>query len=102
MATPKTGDTIPVPCEVDPGPFSEERLVTVNTVDGPISGFVQTYDLKEAGGRWFVRGYVAKVHKDSLEVRIRGSFFNTNGIASISREAAVAAWRSRTLSTGTS
>ncbi len=91
MAALKPGDAIAVPCEFDLGPFSDEKLVTVNTVDGPISGFVQTYDLKETGGKWFVRGYVVKVHKDSFEVRIRGSFFNTNGIASISREAAVAA-----------
>jgi hypothetical protein len=91
MAALKPGTAIAVPCELKPGPFSDERLITVNTVDGPNSGFVQTYDLKETGGKWFVRGYVVKDHRTSLEVRIRGSFFNTNGVASISRDEAVAA-----------
>ena len=91
MTAFRPGDAIAVPCELAPGPFSDERLITVDTVDGPISGFVQTYDLKETGGQWFVRGSVVREHPDSVEVRIRGSFFNTNGVASISRDAAFAA-----------
>ncbi|MGO9134026.1 MAG: hypothetical protein ACLP8A_08265 [Methylovirgula sp.] len=87
----KSGDFIGIVCEVMPGPFSEERLVTVQTVDGAISGFVKVSELRQSDDRWEVRGKVRSVSKDFIEVWILGSFFTTNGIANIPTHLAMAA-----------
>jgi hypothetical protein len=79
----KIGDFVGVKCEVQPGPFSDEHLVTVETVDGAISGFVRESELRQEGDEWQVRGKVRRVSPDAIEVWILGSFFTTNGIASI-------------------
>lgn len=86
------GQIIGVGCQVQPGPFSEERVVTIETVHGPISGFVHETDLKEAcKGEWMVRAEVRAVRGDELEVLIQGSFFTTNGVASVPKRLAMAA-----------
>lgn len=54
----KAGDFIGVSCEVEPGPFDDERLITVQTVEGPISGFVKVTELRETDSRWEVRGKI--------------------------------------------
>jgi hypothetical protein len=88
----KVGDVIGVQCRVQPGPFSEERLVSFDTVDGPVSGFVREANLREVEGQWFVRAVVQGIHdEDILEVRVRGSFFTTNGLANVERRFAMAA-----------
>ncbi|MGB8278692.1 MAG: hypothetical protein WCF20_12275 [Methylovirgula sp.] len=87
----KAGDFIGVSCEVEPGPFDDERLITVQTVEGPISGFVKVTELRETDSRWEVRGKIQEVNDATIKVRIYGSFFTTNGIASISRHLAMAA-----------
>jgi hypothetical protein len=79
----KVGDFIGIKCEVQPGPFSDEHLVTVETVDGAISGFVHESELRHEGDKWQVRGKVRRVSPDAIEVWILGSFFTTNGIASV-------------------
>jgi hypothetical protein len=79
----KIGDFIGIKCEVQPGPFSDEHLVTVETVDGAISGFVHESELRHEGDEWQVRGKVRRVSPDAIEVWILGSFFTTNGIASV-------------------
>jgi hypothetical protein len=91
MATFREGEFIGVQCEVQPGPFSGERLVTIETVDGEISGFVRESELRQLGDKWQVRGKVRRVHSDSIEVWILGSFFTTNGLASVPRHLAMAA-----------
>ena len=88
----KVGRNIRVPCTVQPGPFSEERLVSFDTVDGPVTGFVREEDVKQLGGdQWFIKATVLSFDKDIVEVRVDGSFFTTNGIATISRGMALAA-----------
>jgi len=87
----KVGDTIGVQCEVRPGPFSGEQMITFDTVDGPISGFVRESELRKQGSQWCVRAVIQNIIEDVLEVRVRGSFFTTNGIASVQRKYAMAA-----------
>ena len=87
----KAGDFVGVKCEVQPGPFDEERLVTVETIDGVISGFVKETELREKNGQWEVRGKVQEINGSSIKVLIYGSFFTTNGIANISSHLAMAA-----------
>lgn len=87
----KAGDFVGIRCEVQPGPFDGERLVTVQTIEGPITGFVRETELRESAGRWEVRAKVQETNSIVIKVLIDGSFFTTNGIASISRDLAMAA-----------
>ena len=87
----KAGDFVGVKCEVQPGPFDGERLVTVETVDGVISGFVKDTELRETAGSWEVRGQVRSMTSSVITVMIFGSFFTTNGIATIPSHLAMAA-----------
>lgn len=87
----KVGDFVGIKCEVQPGPFSEERLVTVETIDGAVSGFVRESELRQVGDEWQVRGKIRRISPDAIEVWILGSFFTTNGIASINPRLAMAA-----------
>ena len=44
MSGMNVGDVIGIQCDIRPGPFSGERMITFDTVDGPISGFVREAD----------------------------------------------------------
>ncbi len=87
----RVGDFVDIRCEIQPGPFSGEYLVTIDTIDGAISGFVRDTELKVAGDEWRVRGRIRHVDSDVLEVWIKGSFLTTNGIANVSSYRAIAA-----------
>lgn len=85
------GDLVGVVCEVQPGPFDDERLITVDAVGGPISGFVKATELRESNGRWEVRARVKEIGDSTITVWIYGSFLTTNGIANVPRHLAMAA-----------
>jgi hypothetical protein len=87
----KAGDEIGIKCEVKQGPFPGEHLIEVETLDGPVSGFVNEGSLRKTGDSWLVRATVYEVHNDYIKVRIQGSFFTTNGIANIQPRLAMAA-----------
>jgi len=87
----KIGQQVWIRCNVQPGPFTEEPLVTVETIDGPVTGFVQSDELKARENEHFVRGVVRNLARDHVEVWIRGSFFTTNGLANVPTELAMAA-----------
>jgi hypothetical protein len=91
MPTFKVGDFVGVKCEVQPGPFSGERLVTIETVDGGISGFVRESELRLTGQQWWVRAKVLQISEETLQVRVYGSFLTTNGLASVPQRIAMAA-----------
>jgi hypothetical protein len=85
------GQQVWIRCKVQPGPFSEEPLVTIESIDGPISGFVQSEELKTGVEGDSVRGFVRSIEPKFIEVWIKGSFFTTNGLTNVSREMAIAA-----------
>jgi hypothetical protein len=91
MAEIAVGQEIRVPCKVQPGPFSEEYVVTIDTIDGPISGFVREENLIKLKSEWYARGVVREIRRDTILVWIKGSFFTTNGLANVSRHLARAA-----------
>ncbi len=91
MGTIEVGEMIRIPCEVKPGPFSDERLISFETIEGVISGFVEERDLQQDGSHFFVSGMVKEVELDKIVVVVQGSFFQTNGIATVSRSVACAA-----------
>ena len=90
MPAMNVGDVIGVQCIVQPGPFSDERLITFDTTNGPISGFVEEAELRQMGKKWLVRAVIMAVHDDFLEVVVKGSFFTTNGLANVQKRHAVA------------
>jgi hypothetical protein len=58
MATFKRGQMVGVPCEIQPGAFPEENLITITTDAGVVSGFVNsTYIQKDAWNLWLCEGY---------------------------------------------
>lgn len=88
----KPGLVIGVPCEVQKGPFSGEHLISFETVDGPISGFVRDENLKIEGKKAYIRAEIKRLLDNNImEVLVAGSFFTTNGIATIPQEMALAA-----------
>ena len=85
------GKEVRVPCTVQPGPFAEEYVVNINTVDGLISGFIRLENLIQLKNQWYARGVVREIKKDAILVWIKGSFFTTNGLANVPRHLAQAA-----------
>jgi hypothetical protein len=86
------GQQVWIRCTVQPGPFSDEPLVTIESIEGPVAGFIASDELKkEPGGEHSVRGFVRSIEKTFVEVWIRGSFFTTNGLANVRPELAMAA-----------
>ena len=87
--TLKVGDLVGVLCLIQPGPFPDERLVTVETGEGQISGFVKQSNLQIDAAdpeRGRVKGSVVEATNDSITVKLFGSFFTTaQGIASVRR-----------------
>lgn len=80
MALTKTGDLIWIPCEVKPGPFSNERLVRVANGGGEAwTGFVSVRFLREAirEGATAIKGRVIELKGDSLIASLPGEALAT-------------------------
>lgn len=84
--TPKVGETIFVPVRAENGPFSEESLISFDSIDGPISGFIRSDQVAKKEGRTFIGARVLKVESKAITVRLHGSFFTTTGLAHIDRD----------------
>ena len=91
MTTFSSGDRVGVRCEVQPGPFPGEQLVTIETVNGAISGFVRDSELQQSGDQWLINASVLGVYENTLEVVFKGSFLTTNGLANVRPDLAIAA-----------
>lgn len=76
------GQMVYIPCKVTSGAFPHELLVTLDTKDGPVSGFVSEEILRNV--RDDQAEIIAKVKEtkdDTVTVWIRGHFFTTTGLA---------------------
>jgi hypothetical protein len=80
------GDVILVPVKAESGPFSVECLVSFNSLDGPISGFIRADQVVKRRDKAFIRAQVLKTTSDSITVQLHGSFFTTTGLANIHRD----------------
>ncbi len=79
----KRNQFVRVPCQIAPGPL-DELLITVDTANGPISGFVKSDFLEEASSTsGYITGQIVAVSGDSVKVKLPGSFFTTTGVASL-------------------
>ncbi len=72
--TLSAGRTVWIPCEVKPGPFSNERLVRVEGKPLSWVGFVPIWYLRDAieRGRTEVRAVVAEMRGEQFLARIPG------------------------------
>jgi hypothetical protein len=81
---PSPGERVLIsPTAVKDGAFPGEKLVTVNTSRGLISGFVKSDFIVDREGKQYVLAEVRRVSPSELTVRLFGSFFTTTGIAEI-------------------
>jgi hypothetical protein len=83
MPIPGPGETVLVPTEVKDGAFPGEKLVTVKTESGPVSGFARDNNIITRAGEQYLLAQVQKVSKTSFTVKLFGSFFTTTGLADI-------------------
>ena len=92
MSDFSVGQEVLVRCAIHPGPFEDEKLITLNTIHGPISGFLPVDELENVkNDTGFVPGIVLEIAADYVTIRLKGSFFTTNGIARLAPEEALAA-----------
>lgn len=84
----KPGQTVFVRCEIQPGAFSDEYLITIHTDKGVMSGFVKgIYLRKPQPGPGLVSSQVLAVQSGQITVRFPGSFFTTaSGVTSFSSD----------------
>lgn len=80
------GNYIGIPCKVNPGPFEDEVLVEFESLDGTVSGFSRRENIQEMEGQSFIRGKVREVRGDKVAVMVEGSFFTTNGLATVTSQ----------------
>jgi hypothetical protein len=89
MSTFTVGDSVAVPCTIQEGPFPDEKLVTVDTEEGAISGFVKEANLQAGENndeQWYLKGIVVSELDGSIIVKLLGSFFTTAlGMATVAR-----------------
>ena len=80
------GAKVRVLCSKSPGAFLNEYLISIDTQDGPISGFIDANEVEVTDrGDNYVWGIVHKVEKERIVIDLPGSFFTTTGIAHFSR-----------------
>ena len=80
---PRPGETVLVPTDVKAGAFPGEKLVTVNTEAGVVSGFAKADAIVQTGDGQYLYAEVKTVSPKTLTVRLMGSFFTTTGLADI-------------------
>ena len=80
------GRRIRVFCSTSPGAFLNEYLISIDTQDGLISGFIDADVVEETeGGANYIWGIVQEIEEETVIVGLPGSFFTTTGIAHFSR-----------------
>lgn len=86
MGRPKAGELILVKVRAERGPFSDECLITFESLDGPISGFINSDEVVQRGSDTFIRARVLAVRDNGISVKLHGSFFTTTGLAHIDKD----------------
>jgi hypothetical protein len=89
MAAPSPGERVLVPTDVKLGAFPGEKLVTVATTSGPVSGFTKVDYVINQDGDQYLLAEVKQVLETAIRVKLFGSFFTTTGIADIPKSTAL-------------
>ena len=81
------GVKVRVICSKSPGAFLNEYLISIDTADGPISGFIDAdaVGVTESGAN-YILGIVHEIEGERVVIGLPGSFFTTTGIAHFSRQ----------------
>jgi hypothetical protein len=66
-----------MPCSASRGGPLGEAVVTVESAQGPISGFVKADAVTGEGEHAFLRAWIVKVTDDLVVVEVPGSFLRT-------------------------
>lgn len=91
----EVGKFVGIPCDLGSGAFVDEYLVTIETAEGPVSGFITKENLELIDGeKGVLRGEVVELGADTITVKVRGSFFTTTGLAYLPRDWAASNLRS--------
>lgn len=83
------GNVVRVSCEISEGTFPDEKMVTVESANGPISGFVRRNSIHSDGARSFLEGVVEDITDKKIAVKLMGSFFTTTGLAHFSQNSLI-------------
>ena len=75
------GDEVLVRVIVDKGAFPQESLITLDSKEGPISGFIRSDKILSEGSEHYIPAVVLDITEDTITVKLRGSFFTTTGLA---------------------
>lgn len=85
--------SVNVPCEIQPGAFPGEFLVTIKLGDETVSGFVRGANyltLRDQGahsGPGYIKGTIIEQTESQTTIQLPGSYFTTaSGIASVSSQ----------------
>jgi hypothetical protein len=86
----RPGTQVWIPCEVKPGPFSNERSVLVKILGTPWVGFVDVRYLQDdiRAGETAIRGKVMAIQGDRILVALPGHPVDASRIRSIPKEEA--------------
>ena len=70
----EAGHLVWIPCEVKPGPFSDERIVRINSDRGPWVAFVPVDALREpiTEGSTAVRAVIVRVQGGRFKAKVAG------------------------------
>ena len=88
--TVRQGQYLWIPCEVKPGPFSDERMIRIELGDAQWVGFVPVTELRSPVdvGTAQVRGFVREANRGNLLVSVRGYSVGGAPIHTTTKEAA--------------
>lgn len=77
MKTFKVGQHVRIPCHIQKGTFSIDRLVTVETKEGSYSGFVRKEYLWQDGDNpdGYIPGVIQSVDENTYTLGFPGSWF---------------------------
>ena len=72
------GNKITVKCSIQPGAFSNERLITIKTDNSDLSGFIDIKHLKiHSDTSGSITGKIISVNPDSVTIQLPASFFTS-------------------------
>lgn len=83
MQKVELGGLIGIPCKVSDGAFDGEVIVEFASLTGWIAGFARTANVRETEAGNLIEAEIVSVEDDHLVVNVDGSFFTSNGIASV-------------------
>lgn len=89
MTDLRPGTKIAIPCRAFEGAFTGEFLVSFDTKEGPVTGFVGEDDIIYKNDQAYVMGEVRDADAETLTVLVDGSFFTTTGLTYLSPNAPI-------------